>query len=36
NVFRDDVARPSMDREKLLRNAPNQENGCFSVPKVVE
>lgn len=36
NVFRDDVAAPSMDREKLLSNAPNQENGCFSVPKVME
>lgn len=36
NVFREDVARPSTDREKLLSNAPNQENGCFSVPKVVE
>lgn len=36
NVFREDVAAPSMDREKLLSNAPNQENGCFSVPKVME
>lgn len=36
NVFREDVARPSTDREKLLSNAPNQANGCFSVPKVVE
>lgn len=36
NVFREDRVQPSMDREKLLANAPNQENGCFSVPKVVE
>ncbi len=36
NVFRDDVIAPSMDREKLLSNAPNQSGGCFSVPKVVE
>jgi len=36
NVFRDDTVAPSMDREKLLSNAPNQENGCFSVPKVME
>lgn len=36
NVFREDVAAPSMDRDKLLSNAPNQENGCFSVPKVME
>lgn len=36
NVFREDIVAPSMDREKLLSNAPNQENGCFSVPKVME
>lgn len=36
NVFREDVVRPSFDREKLLSNAPNQENGCFSVPRIVE
>lgn len=36
NVFRDDVIKPSMDREQLLKNAPSQENGCFSVPKIVE
>lgn len=36
NVFREDVVRPSMPREKLLQNAPSQENGCYSVPKVVE
>ena len=36
NVFRDDIIKPSMDREELLSNAPNKENGCFSVPKIVE
>lgn len=36
NVFRTDEARPSTDRDKLLSNAPNKEDGCFSVPKVVE
>ncbi len=36
NVFREDEVRPSMDREKLLANAPSKENGCYSVPKVVE
>lgn len=36
NVFREDVVRPSMDREELLRNAPDQEEGCYSVPKIVE
>ena len=36
NVFRDDVIEPSMDREELLSNAPHHQNGCFSVPKIVE
>lgn len=36
NVFRKDEVKPSMDRELLLSNAPTQENGCFSVPKIVE
>ena len=36
NVFREDVTAPSMNRDKLLSNAPNTANGCFSVPKVVE
>jgi aspartyl-tRNA(Asn)/glutamyl-tRNA(Gln) amidotransferase subunit C len=36
NVFREDVVRPSMDRDELLSNAPNKEDGCFSVPKIVE
>lgn len=36
NVFREDVVKPSMDVEELLRNAPAQENGCYSVPKIVE
>lgn len=36
NVFREDVVGPSMDRETLLQNAPSSQNGCFSVPKIVE
>jgi aspartyl-tRNA(Asn)/glutamyl-tRNA(Gln) amidotransferase subunit C len=36
NVFREDVARESYDREKILQNAPSHEDGCFKVPKVVE
>lgn len=36
NVFREDEVRPSMDRDELLKNAPNQDSGCFSVPKIVE
>jgi len=36
NVLRADEIRPSMDNEKLTANAPERENGCFIVPKVVE
>ncbi|SNX53010.1 Asp-tRNA(Asn)/Glu-tRNA(Gln) amidotransferase subunit GatC [Thermoanaerobacterium sp. RBIITD] len=36
NVFRDDEVKPSMEREKVLMNAPEKENGCFKVPKVIE
>jgi aspartyl-tRNA(Asn)/glutamyl-tRNA(Gln) amidotransferase subunit C len=36
NVLREDVVIPSMDREKLTANAPQREDGCYVVPKVVE
>jgi aspartyl-tRNA(Asn)/glutamyl-tRNA(Gln) amidotransferase subunit C len=36
NVLREDAVRPSMDRDKLLANAPDRADGCFKVPKVVE
>jgi len=32
--FRKDEAAPSMDREKILMNAPATENGFFKTPKV--
>ena len=35
NVFRDDVVKPSMDRDKVLANAPAQVDGQFKVPKIV-
>ena len=34
--FRDDVARPSVDREKVAANAPEWEEGFFVVPPVIE
>jgi aspartyl-tRNA(Asn)/glutamyl-tRNA(Gln) amidotransferase subunit C len=36
-VDRDDVLRPSLTREDLLRNAPDaaQEAGLFKVPRVI-
>ncbi len=31
NVFRDDEVKPSFDREKILSNAKDSEDGCFLV-----
>ena len=36
NVFREDVVIPSLDRELALSNAPQQEDGYFRVPKILE
>lgn len=36
NVFRDDIVKPSLDREMALQNAPHKENGYFCVPKILE
>lgn len=36
NVMRSDIARPSLERELALSNAPEQEDGYFKVPKIIE
>ncbi|MGI6199170.1 MAG: aspartate--tRNA ligase [Christensenellales bacterium] len=36
NVLREDKARPGMDREALLANAPQRREGYLLVPQVVE
>jgi aspartyl-tRNA(Asn)/glutamyl-tRNA(Gln) amidotransferase subunit C len=36
NVFREDRARPGLDREQVMANAPSEANGLFAVPKIVE
>ncbi len=36
NVLREDEIAKSLDREKVIANAPTKEAGCFSVPKIVE
>jgi aspartyl-tRNA(Asn)/glutamyl-tRNA(Gln) amidotransferase subunit C len=36
NVFREDKPRPSLPVEKALANAPEQANGFFVVPKIIE
>lgn len=35
-VLRDDVVRPSLEREALLANAPLADAGCFEVPAVLD
>ncbi|HEV8658780.1 MAG TPA: Asp-tRNA(Asn)/Glu-tRNA(Gln) amidotransferase subunit GatC [Thermoanaerobaculia bacterium] len=34
--LREDVLAPSVDREKVARNAPAWDNGFFVVPAVIE
>ncbi len=36
NAFRDDEQRPHLDREQVLANAPEKEEGCFVVPKIID
>jgi aspartyl-tRNA(Asn)/glutamyl-tRNA(Gln) amidotransferase subunit C len=36
NVFRADEPRPSIDREQVLRNAPETARDLFIVPRIVE
>jgi aspartyl-tRNA(Asn)/glutamyl-tRNA(Gln) amidotransferase subunit C len=34
--FREDEVKPSMERARVLQNAPKTEAGCIVVPKIVE
>jgi aspartyl-tRNA(Asn)/glutamyl-tRNA(Gln) amidotransferase subunit C len=36
NVFREDEARPSFPEEEVLSISPDQENGHFKVPRIIE
>ena len=36
NVYREDVPEPSLPRAEALANAPDQEDGRFKVPRIVE
>lgn len=36
NVFREDVVENGDDRENILKNAPEEKEGSFKVPKTVE
>lgn len=36
NVLREDGEPAPFPRDELLQNAPEQADGCFAVPKVIE
>lgn len=36
NALREDETRPSLDREEILKNAPDKQDGYFKVPKVID
>ncbi len=35
NAFREDVVRPSLERESALANAPHRDEECYLVPAVL-
>ena len=36
NVLREDAARPSLPTAEIVANAPEERDGCFVVPRIVE
>lgn len=36
NVMREDVAVPGWDRDELLRNVPEKEDGFIKVPAIID
>ena len=36
DVLRGDVVKPSLEREKILLNAQEEQDGCFKVPRIIE
>ena len=36
SVMREDVVRPSLDRDNALANAPDREDVFFRVPRIIE
>ncbi len=36
NVFREDETRPSFSQEEVLSISPDQEDGHFKVPRIIE
>ncbi|OQP04152.1 aspartyl/glutamyl-tRNA(Asn/Gln) amidotransferase subunit C [Geobacillus sp. 46C-IIa] len=36
NVMREDIPAPGLPREEVLKNAPDQQDGQFRVPAILE
>lgn len=36
NVLREDIVKPSLPVEEVLKNAPNRQGNFFAVPKIIE
>lgn len=36
NIFREDVAKPGLPVEDVVKNAPDHENGQIKVPAIIE
>lgn len=36
NVMREDIAMPSLSREKILSNAPDRTENFYRVPKIID
>ncbi len=36
NVWREDQPQPSLDRSEVLAGAPDVQDGCFRVPRIIE
>jgi aspartyl-tRNA(Asn)/glutamyl-tRNA(Gln) amidotransferase subunit C len=36
NVYREDIPEPSLPQAEALSNAPEQEDGRFKVPRIIE
>ncbi len=35
NSFRDDIVKPSLSKEDVLKNAPHKKDGYFKAPRIV-
>lgn len=36
NIFREDIVTPSLPNQEALSNAPEKEEQCFKVPRVIQ